>query len=225
MRAQHPFQAVFCGLILMLAAVPASALSFHGAGVKGSGDLETREMQLDTFHAIELGGAFDVEISFGDVQQVKVTIDNNLWDLLQAEVQGGELELGWEKTVRPSDDCRVAIIVKSLDRMTVSGAGDVQIRGFDGDRFSFQLSGAADLEMDGRLDDLAIHVSGAGNIDTRRLKARNVEVHISGAGDADVYASESIDADVSGVGHISLYGKPEHRKLQTSGLGHISEEE
>jgi len=45
-------------------------------------------------------------------------------------------------------------------------------------------------------------VSGAADIDTRDLKARKVEISVSGAGNAKVYASESFEGRVSGVGNI-----------------------
>ena len=225
MRSPICYRAVVCGLIAVLIAAPASAGFFEGRGVKGSGDMETRELDLEDFSAIKIGGAFDLEIGFGDQQSVKVTIDDNLWDLLEADVRGGELELDWKKSVRPSDECRIEIVVRSLDEMNISGAGDVRIHDFAGDRFRFKLSGAADLEMDGEVDRLEIRVSGAGDIDTRDLRARDVEITISGAGSADVRATESIDAHVSGVGNIDIYGNPVHRKVRTSGLGKITDKD
>ncbi len=53
------------------------------------------------------------------------------------------------------------------------------------------------------------------------LVAREVEIGISGAGDATVHATESLKARVSGVGNITYYGDPEHKRTKVSGLGHI----
>ena len=87
--------------------------------------------------------------------------------------------------------------------------------------FSFNVSGAAELEMNGKVDTLDISVSGAGDIDTRELMAKNVEVSVSGAGEAKVYASESFKGRVSGVGSIDYWGNPEHQSTKVSGLGDI----
>jgi hypothetical protein len=221
MRALPILRAVACGLILLLAAMPAAAFDFGGKGVKGSGKMETRELDLADIDALDLGGAFEVDVTFGDKQRVTVTIDDNLWDLLEAEVHGGEFELGWKKSVRPADDCRAELVLRSLDELHVSGAGEIRIRGFRGGDFEFGLSGAADLEMDGEADKLKVRVSGAGDIDARDLKAKHVDITISGAGNADVYASESVEAHVSGVGDIDVWGAPERQKTKTSGLGSI----
>ncbi len=45
---------------------------------------------------------------------------------------------------------------------------------------------------------------------------------MSGAGEAKVYASESFEGRVSGVGNIDYWGDPEHEKTRVSGLGNIT---
>lgn len=87
-------------LILALAAGQASAFSFgkHGKSIKGSGDLETRELELDNFDKTDIGGAFDLHVTLGKKQMVKITIDDNLWDNLEVEVDGHELQLDWDKS-------------------------------------------------------------------------------------------------------------------------------
>ena len=84
------------------------------------------------------------------------------------------------------------------------------------------MSGAAELEMQGEVTDLEINVSGAGEIDTRELKAKSVDISVSGAGEAKVFASESFEGRVSGVGSIDYWGQPEHQKTKVSGLGDIN---
>lgn len=216
------YQIVFAAVAALLILNSGQALALKwGRGVKGSGDMETRELDLDRFEKIDLRGAFDIDITIGDEQKVEVTIDDNLWDILVAEVDGRTLELGWDENCRPDEDCRVEIVVKKLTDLDLSGAGDVDIENFRGSEFSFHLSGAGDLTMDGEVDDLEIRVSGAGNVDTRELKARDVDVSISGAGNADVYASNSIRGRVSGVGNLEYWGDPEVKSTHVSGLGHI----
>ncbi len=207
-------------LVVILAASQASAFSF-GKGKKGSGNLETRELSLDEFQAIEMGGAFDLEISFGDRQKVEVTIDDNLWDILETKVKGSWLNLGWARNCSPSNHCRVNIVLKNLEEVEISGAGDVDITGFKGHKFKYSLSGAGDLEMDGQVDNLEIRISGAGNADTQKLEAQKVKVRISGAGNATVYADESLNGNVSGVGNLTYYGDPEDTETSVSGLGKI----
>ena len=168
-----------------------------------------------------MGGAFDIEVSFGRTQKVEVTIDDNLWDIFEAEVKGEWLNLDWDGNCRPSDECRIAIVVPLLEEVNIHGACDLNISGFKGSEFTYKLSGAGDLVMDGEVDKLDIKISGAGDADTTDLKAKHVKVSISGAGNAEVYAEKSLRGRVSGVGNLTYYGDPEDENTSVSGLGKI----
>ena len=220
MRFRHIATAATVSLLLIALALPVQA-GWGSKGIKGSGDLETRELDLDTFDAIELGGAFAVEVRFGDKQKVEVTVDDNLWDNLEAEVSGSTFELGWDKSCDPDEDCKVVITMRDLKRLEVHGACDATVEDFDGDRFEFNVQGAAELDIDGKVDELEINISGAGEVSARKLKAKHVKVHISGAGEADLYASESIDARISGAGNLDDWGNPDQKKTKVSGVGSI----
>jgi len=222
MRRQRLTTAILTGVALVLLVGNAAAFSFNGSGIKGSGDMETRSFDLNDFSEIIVGGAFEVDVTFGDQQEIRVTIDDNLWDNLELEVKGDRLIIDWDEDCRPDSDCRLRLTVTSLEAMTIHGAADVDITDFEGDTFRFDLSGAADLEMSGKVDDLEIQVSGAGDIDTRDLQAQHVKVRISGAGNANITATESIDAKVSGVGNIKYWGDPKKERTNVSGMGHIT---
>lgn len=189
--------------------------------VEGSGDAETRTLEISAFDRIDVGGAFTVNVTRGDEHMVTVTIDDNLWEYLEVDVSGGELEFDWKKSIEPEVDATIDIVAPTLEALTIHGAADVTISDFRGDRFEFGVSGAGELEMDGEVDELEIGVSGAGEIDTRDLKANHVEISVSGAGEAKVYASESFEGRVSGVGNITCYGSPEKKKTRVSGMGDI----
>ncbi|RKZ14849.1 hypothetical protein DRQ50_08330 [bacterium] len=222
MRFRHTVTTIAIPLLVLALALPAQARWFgSGKGIEGSGDMETREFDLKTFEAIELGGAFSVEIRFGDKQSVAVTIDDNLWENLETGVSHGTFELDWDKNCEPDDDCKVVITMGNLERLEVHGACDATVKDFDSDRFEFNVHGAAELYINGQADELEINISGAGEVDARNLKAKHVKVRISGAGDAELYASESIDARISGAGNLDYWGNPDHEKTNVSGVGSI----
>ncbi|MCP4291602.1 MAG: DUF2807 domain-containing protein [bacterium] len=210
-------------LVVMLSAASAQAWSFGSRGdrIEGSGDLETREFNVDDFDEISMGGAFSLQITFGDRQQVKVTIDDNLWDNLEVDVKSGKLEFDWDESCEPDGDCKIELVVTELKEVSIHGACDAEIEDFRGESFRYNLSGAGSLTMDGEVEDLKIRVSGAGDADTRKLTAENVDISVSGAGNAEVYASKSIKAKVSGVGQITYYGDPEKERTSVSGIGNI----
>ncbi len=210
--------AILVAIFLNSGSVEAFSLS---KGRVGSGRVETRELNLKEFNAIEMEGSFDLEIRLGDQQEVFATIDDNLWELFEAKVQGHWLNLDWGRQCQPNGKCKVVIVVRELQEVHISGAGDVEIIKFQGHEFKYRLSGAGDLKMSGQVDKLDIRISGAGEADTRELQADSVKVQISGAGNAEVYAKKSIRGRVSGVGNLTFYGDPDDEDTQVSGLGRI----
>ena len=220
MRTRLATTALMITLFALTMAVTAQA-GKHGNGIQGSGDPETRTLELRDFEAIDVGGAFELKITRGDAQKVTVTLDDNLWDVFDAEVDGKEVVFGWAENVHPEVDSEIEIVMPELTRVDIHGAADVEIVDYRGGKFTFGVSGAGELVMDGEADELEISVSGAGEIDTRDLKARKVDISVSGAGNAKVYASESFEGRVSGVGNITYFGDPEHRKTKVSGMGNI----
>ncbi len=192
-----------------------------GKGIKGSGDVETRELDFDGFDEIRLDGAFDVEITFGRGFDLKLTTDDNLFGEMDIYVEDDRLVLDTEENLRPTEGVLLEITMPDLVGLKINGAGDILIEGFDGERFELNVRGAGDLTIDGRVGSLEVNISGAGDVDAEELVAREVEIGISGAGDATVHATESLKARVSGVGNITYYGDPEHKRTKVSGLGHI----
>lgn len=216
----HTSQILIVLLVALLAVGQASAYSFSSCK-EGSGEMETRQLSLEEFQAIDVGGAFDIDVSFGSRQSVEVTIDDNLWDLFEAEVKGKWLNFDWERNCSPSDECRIKIVVNTLEEVSVHGACNLDISDFKGHEFTYKLSGAGELKMDGKVDNLEVKISGAGEADTTDLIAKNVRVHISGAGTASVYAEDRIKGRISGVGNLTYYGDPDEKDTRVSGLGNI----
>ncbi|HPF70775.1 MAG TPA: head GIN domain-containing protein [Candidatus Krumholzibacteria bacterium] len=214
MRFRH---LVIAAAAVLLAASPALAKK----AIDGSGKLETRNLDLPAFTKVDLGGAFDIDVTFGETAKVEVTIDDNLWDNLEADVDGGELRLDWIRNCKPSDDCRIRITMTQLEEFSLHGAGNVSIAGFDGPALAFKLRGAGDATISGRTGALDVLLTGAGSLHARDLEAKRVDVRLSGVGNCEVHAVDSLDADISGVGNVDYWGEPEHKVTHVSGMGSI----
>lgn len=199
---------------------PASA-GFFGRGVKGNGDMTTVSYDLDDCDQILLSCGLDVDIVFGDVQKIELTVDENLVDLYVLEVDGGTLLIDTEKSTRANKRTKLSLTLTSLTDLRIEGAGDIDIEAFDGRELSLVVEGAGDLDIDGEVGNLDVRVDGAGDINAKNLHARDVEVEINGAGDIKVYATDSADVTINGVGDVDVYGKPDDFTKSIHGIGDI----
>ena len=64
-------------------------------------------------------------------------------------------------------------------------------------------------------------MSGAGGYNAANLRSHSCTISISGVGGAKVFADQTLNAQVSGVGGVEYYGNPSDVQTEVSGLGSI----
>lgn len=190
-------------------------------GTRGSGTEAVNDRETEGFDQINVGGAFDLDVTVGPETKVVVSGDDNIVPLISTEVRNGTLHIKSEESINPELDLRVEVQTPNLEGLDVSGACDVEIRGIRGDEFDLDLSGASDVVLLGETGTLKIDASGASDLSARDLKAQHVEIDLSGAGSVEVTATESIDADISGAASVDVWGSPGEVSQDVSGAGEL----
>jgi hypothetical protein len=191
--------------------------------VRGSGTPATQTRELESFDRVDLGGAFElvVHVEPGVAQKVEVTADDNIVDNVDTSVSGRELDVTIEDItlLRPKTDIRIEVWVPSLLAIDASGAAELDVEGVHGESFTLELSGASDSTVRGTIDRFEVEISGAGDLNARDLHAKSVMLELSGAGEASVWASETLDVEISGAGDVTYFGNPPNITQEISGAG------
>ncbi len=198
-----------------------SGNSLFGDMRVGSGTLLSQTRELPAFSSIEVDGSSDVEVQIGAAQQVAVTGDDNLLDMIDLTVRDGRLTVSSHGSYRSRRDLKVAITLPALDAVTIEGSGDVVLHGFAGSALKLRIAGSGDIHADGAVDTLALRIAGSGDADLSALKAKTAAVEINGSGDASVFASESLSAATNGSGDIRYSGDPKQLATAVHGSGDI----
>lgn len=194
---------------------------FGCPGIEGSGELITEERDVKSFDKIESSGSYDIYVKVGEEQNIEITFDDNLIELITTRVSGKTLKVSSEGSFSSRNTCRVDITVPELEKLSLSGSGSIEIVDLDESSFTLKLSGSGDLRASGKVEELEIRLSGSGDIDTRELIADETYCKISGSGNIKVRAEESFEGSVSGSGNIYYYGEPDHISTHVSGSGRI----
>lgn len=180
-----------------------------GTYVSGSGNLETREMDYSDFTRINVGDAFQVEITRADDYFVSITLDDNLFEYLDIEKRGDTLYIGMAPNYNYRHSTRQAIItMPNLGGLGLSGASKGAISGFSS------------------VDSLQLEASGASFLNINDVKAGNTRFNISGA--STVSGSIEIadgDFDVSGASTVELEGTAKDVSMEISGASSIKLED
>ncbi|QJE01335.1 DUF2807 domain-containing protein [Massilia forsythiae] len=104
----------------------------------------------------------------------------------------------------------------------LGGIGSMQLQGLDSEVVSLSLQGAGFVMLSGRTRLLKADLAGLGNLDAQQFSADSVDVDLSGLGNASVTAHRNANLNLSGLGSVTVYGKPLNRKVALDGLGKVS---
>jgi hypothetical protein len=220
----------------------------HTTFVNADNGNVVQDRHLSGFNAIDAAGSFDVYITQGAAESVKVDAPAEVIDRVITEVDGGTLRIhnkngswswgnmwGHKKIVvyvvinqvnaigiTGSGDVYFKDGIRSANlRLWVSGSGDVYGK-VDAKTLSCDISGSGDMKLSGHAENSSVSVSGSGDYTARDLETVNTSVHVSGSGDASIYVSNNLEAGVSGSGDVSYRGGPKHIMKSKSGSGDIS---
>jgi hypothetical protein len=189
--------------------------------VRGNGELVSEEREIENFSKIDVSGNFDVEIDVGNEEKLEILAESNLLSYIRTEVKKQTLFISTRKNLRPRKDLKILITCTQLNAIECSGVNDIIASGINSGEFAIDLSGAGSIDISGEADVLHIEVSGAADLMAKNLLTEDIKIYVSGAANAEVYASNSCVAEVSGAGYIELYGDAEDVKMDISGAGSL----
>jgi hypothetical protein len=112
----------------------------------------------------------------------------------------------------------------SISTEGASGAGNIEVSGIRNEKFGIDASGAPAIRVAGETSVLDIDTSGAGKIDTHKLRAARVVVDSKGVSKVEVYATEQLDVTVSGPSHVIYEGEAVVNKT-VNGPGTVEKKE
>ncbi|MFC3050595.1 head GIN domain-containing protein [Kordiimonas pumila] len=180
---------------------------------------------LPAFTTIVIEGALDLKLTAGKDQHVVVKTESDYHEHVSTTVTGNTLTIdtdhGRKNTFWGNEDVTITIELPNLEKLDVKGAVDGTLSNLDADDFMLDVKGAADVKLKGTCNTFKMEIKGAGDIEATDFKCKSVAIKVRGAGDASVFASEAVDAEVSGVGAVDIYGSPADVRKKVSGIGSI----
>lgn len=206
-------------LIILLASL--TLVSCKLTGIKGNGELVEEVREIDTFRKIDVSGNYEVEINVGESTKLEIIAESNLLKYIKTKVKRNTLYISTKENLRPREDLKIIISCPDLEAIECSGVNDIIADGINTEEFNIDLSGAGSIDISGKADLFKIEVSGAADLMARHFHTSDVKIEVSGAANAEVYATNSCDAEVSGAGYIELYGDAKDVNMDISGAGSL----
>jgi len=179
--------------------------------VTGTPDMETREFDFADFTRVDVGYAFEVDVTRADTHSVSITMNDNLFDYLDVTLSGTTLRirmLSNHNYVRATR--RASVTLPVLRSLELSGASRGEVSGFSGgDDVDFEVSGASSLTLVGiRVDGASFDVSGASRA-TGDITMADGDFSVSGASTVELEGrADDIRLEVSGASTARLADFP-----------------
>lgn len=235
---------IVCGFISTMLLL-SSCINLNIEKVRPSENIIQEEYQMKPFNEIELNVMGNVKIAQskdGD-HRVVLSAPENYIQFYKFKVEGHELNGDTQHDNLDVENVNITIytpelrsldneglstiIIDSLDSKSLAienaGVGNMKLNNLRTDRLAVECSGVGSISMNGKATWLKLDCSGVGSINAQNLKARRVQGDVSGVGGIKCHATDTLKADVSGVGSFKYTGNPRVKKLNSSGVGSISE--
>jgi hypothetical protein len=193
-------------------------------GVRGNRNIKTEQRPVTSFNRIEAGGFYDIQWQPGP-PSLSITTDENLLSHIETSIIGTALKIETHGQIAPTHGIKVIITSESLGGAELSGALKLSANQLSGDRFALDTSGATKVTLSGQASRLLASLTGASRLNAETLQAQDVEVSVTGAGRADVMATNSLKAAITGAGRVSYGGNPKSIEKKITGAGKISPRE
>jgi hypothetical protein len=197
----RPSSPVLAALLLLPALAPACSRS-------AAGPVKTETRTVSGFTQVALAGLGELTIERTGTESLTIEAEESILPRLTSDVANGRLTLGTKGEVHEKAPVRYHLTVKSLDAIDVSGASKVVATGIDADTFKLHVEGVGDVTLAGTAAREEITLSGASTCDASKLATKDARVSVDGTGHAVVAASDTLDAQVDGVGAVQYVGSP-----------------
>ena len=194
-----------------------------GKQVVGDGKQVSKTRSVGVFNQIETNGGYELDVQVGKTQLVKVTTDQNIQPYVVTDVQDGILNIHTKSGFKISHKTpiRVAVQVKDLQGITISGAADIKVANISSNVFTLKSSGATQAQLVGKASNVVIRLSGSGKVNAKDLQSDNVTVRIAGAGEIKVHANKRLSAKIAGSGEVQYWGNPVKVDQSVAGAGSV----
>ena len=192
-----------------------------GNATVARGPIRTEERAEPAYSGIRVDAPADVTFSPSAKSQVTVTAPADILPLIETDVNGGTLVIGLKGSVVLSSPIVIAATGPGLNSIALAGAGTVKAAGLSGPALDISLAGSGAVAANGTVEQVAIRLTGSGDVDVASIRAASVRGLIAGSGSIRAFARESVDARITGSGEFIVSGNPPQRASSVSGSGEI----
>ncbi|HZH01627.1 MAG TPA: head GIN domain-containing protein [Flavisolibacter sp.] len=227
------FMALTAGILLTTAAV---AQKQERETLEGNGNLVTKEIAVTSFSEIKASGVYELRLSQGSKESVKIEADENLQDLFEVKNEGNKLVIDTKKmnniNLKSKNKMRVYVTFKSIKNLEISTVGnvgsddkltfdDLQFRNssvghvelnMTANKLDMDNKSVGDVKLSGKAQNAVLVNNGVGSIKAGDFLVQTMNIENTGVGNAEVNAEKELKVKDSMLGKVKNKGAAPVRK-------------
>jgi hypothetical protein len=224
--------AVACGFVISQAAIAQKQET-----LEGNGNIITKEVPVSSFDALKASGIYELKLSQGNKETVKIEADENLQELFQVRNEGNRLIIDMKKlenkNLKSKNKMKVYVTfkkIKELELSTIGNVGSEQQLNFDDLDMKNKSVGNVDLQLtantidlenksvgnvklSGKAQNAVMKNAGVGSLEAGNFVVQTMNIENTGIGSAEVNAEKDLKVKDSFLGKVKNKGNAPMRKM------------
>jgi hypothetical protein len=203
---------------------------------------ETRILDVEAFHAVEVASGVSADITAGASQSVVADAPSSKdFDDFRYEVRDGVLHVWYDWNIFHIFDfsvhqVKVTVSVPSFDGLTVTSGASALASGISGENarlevtsgasasvrnsagraYDIAVTSGAHLDIDGSCDSAKLEVTSGASLSAQALTCVDVTASVTTGASATITAIGTIGGEATTGASLTAYGSPEVRDLETT---------
>jgi len=202
--------------------------------IEGSGNVITKDISVNSFDELDASGVFNLQLSQGDKETLRIEADDNLMDLFIVENEGSTLTIKMKKNSNFNSKKQLKVYVtfktlKSIDLGMVGGTSSDEKLKFADLKLKNQSVGSVSLNMtlqtlnmenqsvgsvklEGSAENAVVKNNSVGSINAGNFVVQKMDIENNGVGSATVNAEKELKYSDSFLGKVSNRGNATVKK-------------
>ena len=204
--------------------------------IEGNGKIVTRDVAVSSFDALKASGVYELRLSQGNTESVKIEADENLQEYFTVKNEGNKLVIDMEKlknvNLKMKNKLRVYVSFKKLKEMELNTVGDVASEenlSFDNldmnnnsvgnvnlkltaQKLDLNNSSVGNINLEGKAQDAVVKNNGVGSLKAGSFVVQTMNIENTGVGNAEVNAEKNLMVKDSFLGKVNNKGKAAVRR-------------
>ena len=205
--------------------------------IEGNGKTVTRDVNISSFSTLQASGIYELKLSQGSKESVKIEADENLQEYFNVRNEGNKLVIDMEKlknkNLKSKNKMRVYVTFKNLKELELKTVGNVSSEeqlSFDDLNLDTKSVGNIDLnltvkkldldnksvgnvKLSGKADEAVIKNKSVGSLHAGNFVVQTMNIENDGVGNAEVNAQKDLKVRDSFLGKVNNKGGAAVRKM------------